>query len=315
MHFAPAIPAGRALCAGMGSQAASVVKSLIPGLADGTASVRGALAATAPCEATCCAEATKCTALAEAACAANCTRLWDLPWFDVVEERMKAFSLPDRSIATVTDAPFFRADRNHIVILFSIIGSTILEVMKAEPIFQMRYTQAFDNLIWNSFAANSDILMAMQFGQGHAPAEPTIRSGQRLSDARVVTAVHAVAAALPLLLPAAAGDFQESLGYALLSPRLGIDAGLVSACGAPESSATAFSAVCMRAWYAASPGPSRLGQTVAYEVMFFRLRDGWNSQGTDGGCDAGAHFCHPYSDVTGYDPESGACLDETLTMA
>ena len=47
--------------------------------------------------------------------------------------------------------------------------------------------------------------------------------------------------------------------------------------------------------------------------MYYKVRDGWNSLGTDGGCDAGPHFCPRYMDITGYDPESGACTGEVLS--
>ena len=87
---------------------------------------------------------------------------------------------------------------------------------------------------------------------------------------------------------------------------------MVAACGALESTSTAFDASCLQAWYAADPSPSRLGQVLAYDLMYFKVRDGWNSLGVEGDCNAGEYFCHRYADYTDYDPEVGACLDEKL---
>ncbi len=85
-----------------------------------------------------------------------------------------------------------------------------------------------------------------------------------------------------------------------MSPTIGIDSNLSAACGAVENSETAFSASCLQAWYAQEPGPAQLGQKIAWELMYYKVRDGWNSLGTDGGCDAGPHFCPRYMDITGY---------------
>ena len=117
MHFTPAVPAGRALCACMGSATASKIKTLIPGVTDGSTTVRGAISSTPPCQATCCAEATECPAANQTACAANCTDARDMPWYDIVGARVVALGLPDRTTATKTAAPFFQADRNHIVVV------------------------------------------------------------------------------------------------------------------------------------------------------------------------------------------------------
>jgi hypothetical protein len=311
MHFTPAVPAARTLCAGMGSATASKTKTLIPGLKTGATSVRGAINPTPPCEASCCAAASACSLSDQAACASSCTGPWKMPWFDVVDARMQAFGLPDRTTATTMMAPFFQADRNHIMIVGA-MGGVVPEILKSETIFQFRYTNTIDNLVWNSIAANSDSLKVLKFGQSKDAQEPIIRSGHITSDARVVTAVHAVGAALTLLLPTATADFEASLAYAVLSPTIGFESSLEVACGAPETTTTVFSATCLISWYQSSAGPSRLGQVLAYEIMYYKIRDGWNSIGTDGGCDAGAYFCHRYADVTGWQPESGACLKEPL---
>ena len=169
-----------------------------------------------------------------------------------------------------------------------------------------------DNLVWNSIAANSATLMALRYGQSRDAQMPLVRSGHNSSDARVVTAVHAVAASLRLLLPAAVSSFEASLGAAILSPTVGFERSLEAACGAPEAAATTFEAACLVTWYDQSPSPARLGQVVAYEMMYFKVRDGWNSLGTTDGCDGGKHFCHRYADYTSWNPESGECLGETL---
>jgi len=312
MHFTPAVPAGRALCAGMGSATAAQTKKLLPGVTEGTATARAAIGATSPCEATCCANATECGTAEQLACAAGCTGVWDMPWFDVVDARMQVFGLENRTTATTTVAPYFQVDRNHIGVL-GIFSALVPEILKTETIFQFRVTNTVDNILWNSVAANSANILAMHFGQSHEPQEPTIRSGQTTTDARIVTAIHALAASLPLLLPASQGDFEASLSYALLSPTIGFENSLTTACGAPEAHATVFNSSCLVMWYdAQAPSPAALGQTIAYELMYFKVRDGWNSIGTDDGCDAGSHFCLNYADVTSYDPESGACLDESL---
>merc|ERR1712039_652685 len=136
--------------------------------------------------------------------------------------------------------------------------------------------------------------------------------GRTTTDARVVTAIHAVAAALNLLLPSAASEFRRSLGFMLVAPTMGFDSSLTASCGTPEASPSRFDAACLQSWYAADESPSRLGQVIAYELMYFKVRDGWNSLGEDGGCDAGPHFCPRYADTTAYDPEAGRCVDEIL---
>ena len=310
MHFNPSVPAGRELCAGMGTATADVIKSLIPGVVEGTTTIRSGLGSTPACGATCCAEVAECSADQQEECAAECTGTWDLPWFDVVGARMAAFGLPSRGPAT--DAPFVQVDRQHLMIVGMILGGLVPGVSQTETIYQFRMTSTLDNLFWNSIAANSDRLLALKFGQSKVGQQPTIRSGITTSDARVATAVHAAAGALTLLLPWAKQAFQASFPYRILAPTIGIDSSLSAACGALEDSKTAFSAGCLQSWYAQKPGPARLGQTIAWELMYYKVRDGWNSLGTDGGCDAGPHFCPRYMDLTGYDPESGTCTGEVL---
>ena len=74
--------------------------------------------------------------------------------------------------------------------------------------FQTRFTNLVDQLVWNAFASNSDRLQALLFGSAtHRGVEPLVRSGHTSTDAKVVTAIHAIAAALPFFLPEAAGAF------------------------------------------------------------------------------------------------------------
>lgn len=290
--------------------AATKTKLLVPGVTEGTKTARAAIAATPPCEASCCTTLVACNPTEQASCAASCSGTWDMPWFDIVAARMEWLYLPDR--ATALTAPFNLADRLHII-LFSMFNSLIPEMVARETILQFRIANTADNLIWNSLAANSADFLALSFGRTHDPVQPTLRSGQVTSDARILTAVHAMAAALPWLLPSAQANFEASSAYALIMPTIGFTSSLTTACGAVENPATMFSSSCLVTWYnSQSPGPSALGQTIAYEVMYYRIRDGWNSLGTDGGCTAGSHFCLPYADRTGYDPESGACLQESL---
>ena len=118
MHFSQSVPAGRKLAAGMGAEAAATLLSLL-GPREG--SVRQALGGSAPCAADCCAAAVECNATAQAVCMAECGGRWDTPWFDVVLARVGALGAPSREAAT--EAPFFQADRNHIMI----IGATPIE--------------------------------------------------------------------------------------------------------------------------------------------------------------------------------------------
>ena len=309
MHFTPAVPAGRELCAGMGTAITAVVKTLVPGVVEGTTTIRSGLGSTLACGATCCAAEAECLAGEQAACAAECTGTWDLPWFDLVGARA-AFFRVNRAMAT-----FIQVDRHHMIFLSLVSFSLPFE--GAETIYAARDGNTIDNLVWNAVAANSAGLLALKFGQSKVGQQPTIRSGIATSDARIATAVHAFAGALTLLHPAGnkAGNaaFKARLAYAVLSPTIGIDSSLSAACGAVENSETAFSASCLQAWYARKPGPARLGQTIAWELMYYKVRDGWNSLGTDGGCDAGPDFCPRYMDITDYDPETGACTEETLS--
>ena len=71
MHFTPAVPAGRELCAGMGTAITAVVKTLVPGVVEGTTTIRGGLGSTSACGATCCAAEAECLAEEQAACAAE----------------------------------------------------------------------------------------------------------------------------------------------------------------------------------------------------------------------------------------------------
>ena len=152
MHFDPSVPAGRELCAGMGTATAAVIKSLIPGVVEGTTTIRSGLGSTPACGATCCAEEAECSADQQEACAAECTGTWDLPWFDVVGARMAAFGLPSRGPAT--DAPFVQVDRQHLMIVGMILGGLVPGVSQTETIYQFRMTSTLDNLFWNSIAVS-----------------------------------------------------------------------------------------------------------------------------------------------------------------
>ncbi len=144
MHFTPAVPAGRELCAGMGTAITAVVKTLVPGVVEGTTTIRGGLGSTSACGATCCAAEAECLAEEQAACAAECTGTWDLPWFDVVGARVAFFRI-NRAMAT--SPPFVQVDRHHII-LVSVIGFPPLG--GAETIYAARDANTIDNLVWNA---------------------------------------------------------------------------------------------------------------------------------------------------------------------
>ena len=101
--------------------------------------------------------------------------------------------------------------------------------------FQTRFTNLVDQLVWNAFASNSDRLQALLFGSAtHRGVEPLVRSGQTSTDAKVVTAIHAIAAALPFFLPEAAGAFCAAPAPCfLLRPTIGLEPGLTAKCGSP----------------------------------------------------------------------------------
>ncbi|CAK0908878.1 unnamed protein product [Prorocentrum cordatum] len=133
MHFNASVPAGRELCSGIGAKAAQTTKLLAPLPAASSATLRSVIASTPPCAADCCADSAPCTQAEQAACASNCTGAWSLPWFDVVDVRVKAFGLPDREIATSTAAPFFQADRNHLVVV-GLFGAVVPAIQRHETI-------------------------------------------------------------------------------------------------------------------------------------------------------------------------------------
>ena len=59
--------------------------------------------------------------------------------------------------------------------------------------------------------------------------------------------------------------------------------------------------------------PRVVGQAVAFEIMYHKRRDGWNSLGTEGDCKIeDEHFCPKFADTTGYKPESGPCKNVEL---
>ena len=101
--------------------------------------------------------------------------------------------------------------------------------------FQTRFTNLVDQLVWNAFASNSDRLQALLFGSAtHRGVEPLVRSGHTSTDAKVVTAIHAIAAALPFFLPEAAGAFCAAPAPCfLLRPTIGLEPRLAAKCGSP----------------------------------------------------------------------------------
>ncbi|EOD19230.1 hypothetical protein EMIHUDRAFT_444965 [Emiliania huxleyi CCMP1516] len=224
MHFSQSVPAGRKLAAGMGAEAAATLLSLL-GPREG--SVRQALGGSAPCAADCCAAAVECNATAQAICKARCAGRWDTPWFDVVLARVGALGAPSREAAT--EAPFFQADRNHIMIIGAMAGLVPAITDGYAFSFQTRFTNLVDQLVWNAFASNSERLQALLFGDAtHRGVEPLVRSGHTSTDAKVVTAIHAIAAALPFFLPEAAGAFCAAPAPCfLLRPTIGLEPGLI----------------------------------------------------------------------------------------
>jgi len=157
-------------------------------------------------------------------------------------------------------------------------------------------------------------LKTIKFGQSKEAREPLKRSGVNTTDARLMTVIHAQAAAIPYYLTLGQEVFSRTVGSRMLNPTYGFEDSLFAACGDIESDLTWNTDLenCLIDWYDEQPSPARMGQIVAYENMFFRIRDGFNSLGTDGGCVGGPKYCPIYKDRTGYNPESGACTKEPI---
>lgn len=130
----------------------------------------------------------------------------------------------------------------------------------------------------------------------------------------MVTALHAHGAALPYMLEGAIEAWEQTQAFAMINPTIGLDADLVSTCGPIEIGEWSESReACLRTWFLADESPSRLGQIIAYDLLYFRIRDGWNLLGTDGGCVGGLKYCPKYKDVTGYDPNQKSCGKEPIS--
>jgi len=306
MHFSQAVPAGTHLSTGMGYEAATKVLSLVPNHT--SSSVRAVINATAPCAATCCSNVEPCTPAAQAGCSSQCKDSWDLPWFDIVQARMTLLGLPSREVAT--SMPFLQVRRQHVLLLSFFISVTP-EILMHETIFQFRLTNTWDNVFWNSVAANHPKLQAIRYGRSRNASSPIVRSGVFTSDARIRTGLAAAAAILPHIAPNAEKDFRASFAFNLLQPTIGFEAALTAQCGAPED-AVDFDEGCLKSYFSSSPSPARLGQITAYDVMYYKVRDIWNQLGTRGGCTHGEYLCARYADYTNYNPESGDCLSEVL---
>lgn len=309
IHFTPAVPAGRKLCEGMGTTVGKKVLSLVPGSDE--KSVRELLGTTPPCADDCCAEVEMCDETQKMECKAKCMGMWDFPWFDKIDAIKTGFSQKER--ATAVNDPFFNNLDRHLLTIMLVQGSTIPLITKAETIYHFRYTSILDNILWDSVVYNSADFKTIKFGRSKEPMDPTVRSGQTSSDARILTAVHATAAVIPSLLPGSEVHFKMTVVYEAVMPMLGFDPILIGLCGDPVKVNTEYKEECLTKYYEMNGmGPSQLGQIIAYEILFHRTRDGFNSEGTDDGCDAGRHFCPRYNDVTNYDPEVGPCLNENL---
>ena len=116
---------------------------------------------------------------------------------------------------------------------------------------------------------------ALKFGQSKEAMEPIVRSGQTSTDARVLTAVHASSAIIPLLLPAGEASWRQSLTYDVIMPEVGFNSTLTATCGDLTDGDVMYDEACLQSWYAAEPTPARLGQIIGYEIMYFKIRDGW----------------------------------------
>lgn len=156
----------------------------------------------------------------------------------------------------------------------------------------------------------------LRFGLGKDAQEPLLRSGHATTDARIMTYTHALSAALPYFIPQALDAWEQTLSVQMMNPLIGFEASLLATCGDIEAADAEWSSAtedCLRNWYNADPSPARMGQIIGYEMMFFRIRDGFNSLGTDGGCIGGEKYCPLYRDITGYDPNKGACTRESIS--
>merc|ERR1719189_3178270 len=218
-------------------------------------------------------------------------------------------------MAVSTQAPFHQADCNHLLIM-GMFGALVPSIAKYETVFQLRLTNTVDNIVWNSIAANSENLLALRYGISKVASEPLVRSDVSTTDARVVTAVHAVAAALPLLLPEAETDFRSgaNVAFQVVQPTIGFSEDLVAKCGSPDAIGLQYDPACLQDFFKDCNTPSCLGQAVAFEAMHFKLHDRWNALGDKGGCQpvGDKHFCPAYADYTKWHPEAGECTQEAL---
>ena len=188
MHFTASVPDGRELCKDLGANTAKSMSALISG------DVK-LLAGTKPCGSP-----------------ETCTSVYDAPWFDVVSAREATLG-PLPPGATGNDMPFALVDRNHILMI-SMMASTIPSISKYETTIQLRVTNTMENLFWNSVAAFSPEIKAVHFGQDKLIGSPTVQNldpKRHTTDARLMTAANAFAAAFPLLLPEVGMAFKKLL--------------------------------------------------------------------------------------------------------
>jgi hypothetical protein len=303
LHFTAAVPDGRTLCQGMGTKMAEKIRTLNP---EG-----GSVAGTAPCNAACEDPATGCVANED--CDAD---PFKTPWFPVLDVRTQALALPDGNGLTSSDMPYAQVDRNHLLVLGTLSALTP-PISQYETSIQFRLTNTIDNLMWNSIAAFSNNLRAVKFGQTNPIDEPTVKNADhQTTDSKIMTALHSIGCALPILLPEAVELYHETLAQFMDRQfENGFDPSLEEACTIRADKTDEELQSCIQTWVAdqADKTPAVMGNAIAFEIMYHKNRDGWNSLGTEGGCwPEDPHFCPRYADTGGYKPISGECATKTL---
>lgn len=116
--------------------------------------------------------------------------------------------------------------------------------------------------MWSCIAANSADIKTIRFGRGKSGADPILRTGQVSTDARIKTAVHALGAVIPWVVPNGEDAFKATNPYNMMTPTIGFEVSLISQCGAINDYSVEWSDSlenCLRSWYEADPSPSRMG--------------------------------------------------------
>lgn len=130
--------------------------------------------------------------------------------------------------------------------------------------------------------------------------------------------VHALAAIIPYVVPEVMPTLGNEAVAMMIEPTFGFDSILtenpvIGEITDYEAEFTPEREQALKDYYAADPSPYRAGQVIAYDHMFFRVRDGFNCQGDQFGCVGGLKYCPIFADYTDYDPVKGQrCAREPI---